>query len=143
MKFILCGLMLLPVIISQAQDVRIILFAGAEKLSVALDENNSDKIFNFKKTNITSSNFTVAVLNENIDTGWQRSFKIHNAADSEIASLKQMKDDSYCISLKELIPKLQAGNQYYLYTIALPTDPKKQMLVKLIRRMVCKIAVKN
>jgi hypothetical protein len=144
MKFIFSVLMLLPVIVCQSQDMRIILSAKNEKLFISLNENNSNKIFSLKKTNLTAPGyFTAAVLNEEIDTSWQRDFTIHNAADSVIASLKKMNDDNYCIPLKELMPKLQAGNQYYLYTIALPTDPKKQMLVKVVRRMVCKIAIKN
>ena len=144
MKLLLSVLMLLPVIAIYSQDMRINLSAKDEKLSVSLDDNNSSRTFVIKKTNIAAKDyFTAVVINEEIDTGWERKFTIHNAADSGISSLKYMSNNSYCISLKELIPKLQTGTQYYLYTIALPTDPKKQMLIKVVRRMVCKIIIKN
>lgn len=144
MKLLLSGLMLLVVIVCHAQNMQINLSIKGEKLLVSLDENNSNRTFSLKKSNINSTGcFTATVLNEEIDTSWQRSFTIHNAADSEIAALKYTKDDNYCISLNELIPKLQTGNQYYLYTIALPKDIKKQMLVRAVRRMVCKIIIKN
>ena len=144
MKFILSALMFLPVLVCSSQDMRIDLSAKSENLTISLDVNNSNRTFSLKKTNINSTDyFKAIVLNEEIDTSWQRSFTIHNAADSEIAALKHTSDDSYSISLSELIPKLQTGNQYYLYTIALPKDIKKRMLVRVVRRMVCKIIVKN
>ena len=144
MKFILSVLMFLPVIICDSQDMQINLSAKGEKLLISLDVNNSNRTFSFKEANIDSTNyFTATILNEEIDTSWQRSFTIHNAADSEIAALKHMNDNTYCISLKELMSKLQTGNQYYLYTIALPKDIKKRMLVRVVRRMVCKIIIKN
>ena len=144
MKFILSALMFLPVVICYSQNMSIDLSAKGEKLSILLDVNNSNKTFSFKKTNINSTDsFKAIVLNEEIDTSWQRSFTIHNAADSEIAVLKRTKDDSYSIPLNELISKLQTGHQYYLYTIALPKDIKKRMLVRVVRRMVCKIIIKN
>ena len=144
MKLLLFVLMFFTVIVCFSQDMRINLSAKGERLSTLLDENNSDKIFSIKQAELNSTNyFTATVLNEEIDTSWQRSFTIHNASDSEIAVLKHMSDDTYCIFLSELISKLQTGNQYYLYTIALPKDIKKQMLVRAARRMVCKIIIKN
>lgn len=144
MKLVLSILMLLFAAICNAQDMRIILSAKGEKLSVSLDDDNSKRTFIIKQTNITNNNyFTAAVSNEETGTDWKRSFIIHNAEDSEIAALKYMHNNSYCISLKELGAKLQPGNQYYLYTIALPQDPKKAMLVKVARRLVCKIIIKD
>ena len=143
MKFIFSVLMLVPFLFCHSQDMGINLSAKGEKLSVLLDDNNSNRTFIIKKTNIAANNyFTAVVINEVIDTSWKRSFTIHNSGDSEIASLKYVGTNNYCISLNELIPKLQTGNQYYLYTIALPKNPKKQMLIKVVRRMVCKI-IKN
>ncbi len=144
MKFILSALMFLPVVVCCSQDMSIDLSAKGENLSISLDVNNSNRIFSLKKANFNSTDyFKAIVLNEEIDTSWQRSFTIHNAADSEISVLKHTNDDSYSISLSELISKLQTGNQYYLYTIVLPKDIKKRMLVKVVRRMVCKIVIKN
>ena len=144
MKFLLSVLMLLPLIACYSQDMRIDLSAKGERLSISLDDNNSNRTFTLKKTNIAANDFFKAtVFNEGIDTSWQRSFTIHNAADSEIATLKPMNGNTYSISLSELISKLQTGNQYYLYTIASPNDPKKQMLVKVVRRIVCKILIRN
>ena len=126
------------------EGMRIGLFAKGERMTVSLDENNIGRTFSLKKTNVAATDcFTVTVFDEQIDSSWQRSFTIHNTADSVIASLKKTKNNTYSISLKELIEKLQTGNQYYLYTIALPLDLKKQMLVKVVRRIVCKIILKN
>ncbi len=126
------------------EDMRIGLSARGERMTVLLNGNNIDRNFNLKKTKVTATDcFMATVINEQIDTSWRRSFTIHNAADSVIASLQNINSDKYIISLKELISKLQAGSQYYLYTIALPLDPKRQMLVKVVRRMVCKITLKN
>ena len=124
--------------------MRISLSAKGERMTVSLDDNNIGRTFNLKKANTTANDyFTATVFDEQIDTSWLRSFTIHNSADSVIASLKKTNNNTYSISLKELIPGLQTGSQYYLYTIALPLDPKKQMLVKVVRRIVCKIALKN
>ena len=124
--------------------MRINLSAKGERMTVSLDDNNIGRTFNLKKANITVNDYFMAtVFDEQIDTSWLRSFTIHNSADSIIASLKKTVDNTYSISLKELISGLQPGSQYYLYTIAVPLDPKKRMLVKVARRIVCKIALKN
>jgi hypothetical protein len=144
MKLLFSVFMLLHVAVCNSQDMRVALSAKKEKLYVSLNYNNLDRTFSFKNTKITATDyFTATVLDEEIDTSWRRSFTIHNNTDSIIASLKNTGDDKYSISLKELISKLQAGNQYYLYTIALPVDLQKQKLVKVVRRMVCKIILKS
>ena len=124
--------------------MRVSLSAKGTRVTVSLNDNNIERTFNLKKTNIGANDYlTATVFDEQIDTSWIRNFTIHNTADSVIASLEKTKNNTYSISLKELIDKLQTGNEYYLYTIALPVDLKKRMLVKVVRRMVCKIVLKN
>ena len=124
--------------------MRVSLSAKGTRVTVSLNDNNIERTFNLKKTNIGANDYlTATVFDEQIDTSWIRNFTIHNTADSVIASLEKTKNNTYSISLKELIDKLQTGNEYYLYTIALPIDLKKRMLVKVVRRMVCKIVLKN
>lgn len=128
----------------QEDDMRVSLSAKGTRVTVSLNDNNIERTFNLKKTNIGANDYlTATVFDEQIDTSWIRNFTIHNTADSVIASLEKTKNNTYSISLKELIDKLQTGNEYYLYTIALPVDLKKRMLVKVVRRMVCKIVLKN
>ena len=143
MKYILVVLLFFSAANIYSQDMRINLSSKNERLSVSLDENNLNKTFDIKNTKTANERLTITVSDEVIGNDWQRSFTIHNTNDSEIAVLKYIGSDSYCISLKDLREKLQAGNQYYLYTIALPTDPKRRMLVKVARHLVCKIVIKN
>lgn len=146
MKLVLLVLILLHAAVCYCQDddMRISLSAKGTKITVLLNDNNIDRTFNLKSANINANDFfTATVFDEQIDTSWQRNFTIHNSSDSVIASLEKVKNNTYNISLTELISKLQTGNQYYLYTIALPVDLKKRMLVKVVRRMVCKIVLKN
>jgi hypothetical protein len=146
MKLLLLVLIFLhaAVCYCQEDDMRISLSAKGTRITVSLNDNNIDRTFNLKKTNISANDyFTATVFNEQIDTSWIRNFTIHNTADSVIASLKETKNNTYSISLKELVPQLQTGSQYYLYTIALPVDPKKRMLVKVVRRIVCAITLRN
>jgi hypothetical protein len=143
MKYVLVVLLLFSAANIYSQDMRINLSAKNERLSVSLDENNINRTFFVKKTSPENELLMVTVSNEVINEDWKRTFTIHNSNDSAIAVLQYMGGDNYCISLKDLREKLQAGNQYYLYTIALPTDPKKRMLVKVARNLVCKIIVKN
>ena len=115
-----------------------------EKLSASLNENNINKKFIIKEsTDSTNQLLTATISDEVIGEDWKRTFAIHNSNDSEIASLKYMGNYIYCISLKNLLEKLKTGSAYYLYTIALPTDPKKAMLVKVARNLVCKIIIKS
>jgi hypothetical protein len=143
MKYILIVLLFFSAANIYSQDMRINLSSKNERLSISLDENNINRTFIVKKSNIANELLTVTVANEVINEDWKRTFTIHNSNDSAIAAFKYMGGNSYCISLKDLREELQAGNQYYLYTIALPTDPKKRMLVKVARNLVCKIIVKN
>src|SRR5947208_370791 len=102
MKLLLSVLMLLPLIVCYSQDMRIDLSAKGERLSISLDVNNSNRTFSLKKTGINPTEyFTATIFNEEIDTTWQRSFTIHNAADSQIAVLKPMNSNTYSISLSE------------------------------------------
>lgn len=143
MKFILPVLMLLP-LISYTQDMHVTLSAKNERLSVTLDDDNSRRTFILKTTNVGAGDyFTATVHDEDAEKEWRRTFTIHDAGDSEVAALKDMSNNSYCITLKELIGKMQAENQYYLYTVALPKDPKKAMLVRPARRLVCKIKLSD
>ncbi len=144
MKLLVLILILFPFTRSLSQDIRIGLSVKKEKLFVKLNEDNSNKVFTIKSANAeANNNFVASVINEVISKDWKRTFTIHNNADSTIDTLSYTTDDKYCISLKLLSDKLKSGNEYYLYTIALPTDPKKAMLVKVARNLVCKITIED
>jgi hypothetical protein len=143
MKYILVVLLVFSAANIYSQDMRINLSSKNERLNIRLDENNINKTFEIKKTNSPNELLQAVVSNEVIGEDWQRMFTIHNTSDSEIAALKYMGGSIYTISLKNLRETLQKGNVYYLYTIAMPSDPKKRMLVKVARNLVCKIIIKN
>lgn len=143
-KILLLAFMIFSVAVCYSQNVRISLTKKGDRLSVSLDDNNIGKTFVIKKSNISDSNyFNVYVSDEVITGDWKRIFFIHNIADSDVATLNDMSNNFYRISLKELSTKLQNGNEYYLYTIAEPADPKKAMIVKVARIFVCKIIMQD
>ncbi len=143
-KILVLALMIFSVVVGYSQNVHISLTKKGDRLSATLDDNNLDKSFVIRKSNISDSNyFNVTVSDEVINADWKRIFFIHNSADSDVATLQTMSDGFYRISLKELSEKLQAGKEYYLYTIAQPTDPKKAMLVKVARILICKIVIED
>jgi hypothetical protein len=143
MKYILVVLLVFSAANIYSQDMRINLSSKNERLSVRLNENNINKTFEVKKENTPNELLKAVISNEVINEDWQRKFTIHNTSDSEIAELEYTGDNTYSIRLEDLRGKLQNGNVYYLYTIAVPSDPKKRMLVKVARNLVCKIIIKS
>lgn len=141
MKFLLSMLMLLPVTLNYSQEMKLTVSARNESITVAADDDNNDKIFVIKSAAANSGKdyLIVKVFNEETATDWKRSFTLYDSSSNEIASLKLMRKYEYCADLKSILPKLEKNKNYFLYTVALPTDPQKAMLVKPARRLVCKI----
>ena len=50
-----------------------------------------------------------------------------------------MKENEYCITMKEITAKLEKNKSYRLYTIILPWDKTKAMMVKIPPLLVCKL----
>ena len=141
MKFILMALMAIPVAVFP-QDMRFTVSANNKTLTVSPDDENTDTVFEIEKTQYgNSSLLTIRVANEEIDKDWKRSFSIYDKDDNAIKDFTLMKDGSYCIKMNELVTQLHQQQEYFIYTTALPKDPKKAMLVKIARRPVCRIRI--
>ena len=79
----------------------------------------------------------ITVANEWKD--WKRSFFIDDDGGADLFTAVAMQQDEYCIKISELEKKLKVYKTYFLYTVALPKDPKKAKLVRVARRLVCTI----
>ena len=132
---------MLPFAFSFSQDRRITVSAGKESFVVTLDDDNENKIFNIKPSIPAAKEvfLTATISNEQTDTGWKRNFIIYDAEDNEMSRLIDVRQNIYCVSLKNLLPLLKQDKEYFLYTTVLPTDPQKAMEVKVARQLVCKI----
>ena len=143
MKLLLTLLFALPFTLGFSQDMQLNISAGKETISVSLDDDNSGKLVNLSQHSAANNFLTIKILNEEIDKDWKRSFTIYNAQDSAIKDFMQMKNGSYCIKLKDLLPALHQSEEYFIYTIAFPKDPKKAMLVRPARKLVCEIKLND
>jgi hypothetical protein len=141
MKFILTVLLLGSFTFSFSQGMQITVSAGKESVTVTLDNDNENKILNIKPLVPAAKEafLTATIANEEMDDGWKRNFIIYDAEDNEMSRLIDMKQNTYCVSLKNLLPLLKKDKEYFLYTSVLPTDPQKAMEVKVARQLVCKI----
>ena len=91
---------------------------------------------------LSENNFlTIKVEKDEIEKDWKRSFSIYDSTENAIKDFVLMKDGSYCIKLSEIKTLLKPNQEYFIYTIAIPKDPKKAMLVKVARTIVCKIKI--
>lgn len=146
MRVILSILMLVPFIVSYSQEMKLTVSARNQSIKISLDDDNNNKVLIIKSAaqNSKQDYLTVKISNEETEQDWNRTFTLYNSDDSEIAVLKPMAKDEYeyCTNLIKL-PKLQKDKDYLLYTVALPKDPKKAMLVRPARRLVCKVRVEN
>ena len=142
MKIILLSLMMAIVAHGFSQEATITVSAQNRSVSAVPGEENEGKVLALQRS-ITSTDacLVAKVTNEEINENWKRNFIIYDGEDKEIDSLIATKQNSYKTPLKTLLPNLQQGREYSLYTIILPIDPQKAMEVKVARQLVCKINV--
>jgi len=142
MKFILAVLMMLPVAQAFSQEMQISVSANNKSITVSPDDKNTDKLLVIESAPADNDFLTIRISNEAKDKDWKRSFSIYDSADTAIKDFVLMKDGSYCTRISELKKDLHPQQDYFIYTIAIPKDPNKAMLVKVARRLVCKIKIR-
>lgn len=141
MKFIISILLLMPVALSYSQEMKLNISARNESITVSLDDDNNDKVLRITSSaqNLKQDYLTVKVSDGEMESELNRNFTFHDSDDNEIAALKPMMKNEYCINLKNILPKIKLNSVYSLYTVAIPKDPKKAMLVRPARKLVCKV----
>ena len=124
------------------KSIKITISANNATLHITLDSENKNNLLIIDSSKLISNDFlTIKVDDELENKEWKRSFFIYDNANNAIKDFVLMKDNSYCIKLNELKTLLAPGKEYFIYTTALPKDPKKAMLVKLAKQLVCKIKI--
>jgi len=141
MKFILMVLLTIPVIPVLSQDIQFTVTANNKSITVSPDNEIEDKLLLIDQSKSGNDFLTIHVTNEETGKDWKRSFLIYDSADNVIKDIVSMKNGSYCIKLNELKILLHTQQDYFIYTTAIPKDPKKAMLVKVARIFVCRIRI--
>lgn len=113
-----------------------------QSLSVNVSDDNAEKTLFINSK--ASKNDKLAIHNPNKaeQKDWKRSFMIFDESDRELIKLSVPKKDMYEISVTKLLVKLRKDEIYSLYTIAIPTDPKRAAVVRVRRVLLCKLMVK-
>jgi hypothetical protein len=141
MKYILAVLMILPVVHAFSQEMQINVSANNKSISVSPDDKNTDKLFVIENAPAGNDFLTIRITNDETEKDWKRSFSIYDSTGNAIKDFVFMKDGSYCTRISELKKALQPQQDYFIYTMAIPKDPNKAMLVKVARKLVCKIKI--
>lgn len=141
MKLILYLLIISSTINANAQQMKMIVSARNNSITVVADSDNDNKVLliNPLITNTVADYLTVKVTDEQIRQTWKRSFYVYNDNNQVIAELKPMQQNEYCITMKDLLSKLGKDKEYTLYSIIIPQDQTKSMAVKIPPLLVCKI----
>lgn len=144
MKFFITAFITVFTSAAFSQNLQFTVSAFDKTITVSPDEENTDNVFTFKVDQLNQPNslITIHILHEETDKDWKRNFSIYDSTDNAIQDFVFMKDGSYCIKLQNIASKLKVNNNYFIYTIALPKDPQKAMLVKIGRRLVCEIKIR-
>ena len=130
--------------IMYSQERNITVSVQNQTVNFSLDDDNSEKVIRLNSsTEITSiDQLVITVLFWKEEQDWSRKFIINDVDGNDIVTLTlKKKAGIYCEKLNTIIPLLQKGKVYDLYTVSLPKDPKIAMLVKVPRVLVCKISV--
>ena len=144
MKYILILLTTLLVTSANAQKSGIQVSAPNKTIVVNLLDEDVTKIISINSTLKSVASGKLSVVNNNWkkETEWKRSFSIYNEKDESIVDLKPCKTSGkYEASLKSLLSKMNKGETYSLYTMAIPRDPKKAAVVRVRRVFVCRISI--
>jgi hypothetical protein len=116
-----------------------------QSISAGLDDDNSNKVLviNGNAKPLKTDKLVIYNNNKAEKKIWKRSFMIFDEADTEVIKLSTAAKDSYYeIPVVDLLAKLKKYKDYSLYTIAIPTDPKKAATVRVRRILLCKVRVK-
>lgn len=125
-----------------SQDREISIKIQSDTITVSMDDDNHNKSIRLHTAGSnTKDDMVASVLYWKEETDWKRRFIINDESNNDIAELTEKGKGIYCKKLSEIIPSLEKNKTYFLYTVALPKDPKKAMLVKVPRMLVCKITV--
>jgi hypothetical protein len=133
--------MLLPSKFLMVQEMQFTISANNKSITITPD-NNIDTVFKLNKNEfIKNGLLTVHVSNDEIEKDWKRSFVIYDSSDNVVLTFTQIKDKNFCITSNDLVKKLTPEQEYYIYTTAIPEDPKKAMSVRVARMLVCKFKI--
>ncbi len=125
-----------------SQEMQVTISAGNNSIIVFPDNEDSTKLLVIDALQSSANKaFTIHVTNDNRDKDWKRSFAIYDSADNVLHDFVLMKDGNYCIKLSQLAT-LHTEEEYFIYTVAIPKDPQKAMLVKVARTLVCKFKIR-
>jgi hypothetical protein len=143
MKFILIALMIIPYSYALSQDIKATVSAQNKSITASTEDRNDDKLLLIDASHLSKNDFLIiTVPDKEADKDWKRDFAVYDSADNALKDFVLMKDESYCIKLTELITLMQVQHDYFIYTVAIPKDPKKAMLIKPARKLVCKIRIR-
>ena len=125
------------------QSMKINITTPGDSINLSGDSDNNNTLFNIKPAgNSTMAYLIINISNDNKGKNWGRRFYINDESNNPVINeLKQMKENEYCITIKEITAKLKKNKTYRLYTIILPWDKTKAMMVKIAPLLVCKLKV--
>ena len=132
---------MLPVAHAFCQEMQINVSANNKSITVSADDKNTDKLFVIEGSTAGNDFLTIRIINEEAAKDWKRSFSIYDSTRNAIKDFVLMKDGSYCTRISELKTGVVPQQDYYIYTMAIPKDPNKAMLVKVAPKLVCKIKI--
>lgn len=125
-----------------AQNMKIAVSAASKKITVLLDDDNSDKtlMLDAAKLRGNKNDLMVCSLNWKTDADMNRKFMLYTEDDNAVADLDTtQKKGIYTLPLSAIINDAKPGATLDLYTIAIPKNPAKAAVVKVRRVLVCKI----
>ena len=133
---------MLIVIGGGANAQHLISLNGKQLFKVNEDDDNTGKKLALKlKTNYAA---TAALEVKELKPSKKmiRSYMVYDEQDNELIKLvKSKKPGTQQVLIKGLLKKLEAGKKYFLYTIAIPSDPKLAAAVRVRRILLCAVTV--
>jgi hypothetical protein len=142
MKFILVVLMIIPYGYILPQDITVTVSAQNKSITASVEDRNDNKLLLIDTSRLSKKDFlTITIADKETDKDWKRDFAVYDSAGNALKDFILMKDETYCIKLTELIALMQSQHDYFIYTVATPKDPKKAMLIRPARKLVCKIRI--
>lgn len=133
----------MPFFYASSQDAEVTVSAKNKSITASPGNKNDDKLLLIDTPRLSKNDFLTIIINDkSADKDWKHDFAVYDSADNAVKDFIFMKNGSYCVKLTELVLLMQAQRDYFIYTIALPKDPKKAMLVKPVKKLVCKIRIR-
>ncbi|MEP6465738.1 MAG: hypothetical protein ABJB05_05515 [Parafilimonas sp.] len=142
MKNILIALLLFISSSAFSQQAQIIISTNNNSLQISPDSNNINKLFVINNAIFSDKDYlTIKVNSESDKKEFNRKFFIYDSSNIAIKDFVLMSDGTYCLKLNDVSKLLLPQKEYFIYTTAIPKDVKKAMLVKMAKRLVCKIKI--